>query len=161
MRFSLWKLLIVNALVLALAGFAKAQTGPQTSASGSTAKAATPKAGTSVKKKGRRSRKGAWKRKGQQVIKPERATEIQEALIREKYLTGQPTGKWDTRTQTAMVRYQADNGWQSKVTPDSRALIKLGLGPNYSQEQMLNAAPKSGAVAANGGGSSSASAPKR
>ncbi len=28
-----------------------------------------------------------------------------------------------------MVKYQTDNGWQSKITPDSRALIKLGLGP--------------------------------
>jgi peptidoglycan hydrolase-like protein with peptidoglycan-binding domain len=161
LRFSLWKLLIVNALVVSLAAFAEGQTAPKTPASVPVLKAAAHKSGTASHKKGRRSRRGAWKRKGQQVIKPERATEIQEALIREKYLTGQPTGKWDARTQAAMTRYQADNGWQSKVTPDSRALIKLGLGPNYSQEQMLNA-PKSGAVAANtSGGSSSASAPKR
>ncbi len=30
-----------------------------------------------------------------------------------------------------MLRYQADNGWQTKITPDSRALIKLGLGPDH------------------------------
>jgi hypothetical protein len=29
-----------------------------------------------------------------------------------------------------MSRLQADNGWQTKLVPDSRALIKLGLGPN-------------------------------
>ncbi|MHB1795627.1 MAG: hypothetical protein ACYCPO_11735, partial [Acidobacteriaceae bacterium] len=45
------------------------------------------------------------------------------------YLNGSPTGQWDTETQAAMVKYQTDNGWQSKITPDSRALIKLGLGP--------------------------------
>jgi hypothetical protein len=28
-----------------------------------------------------------------------------------------------------MQKLQAENGWQSKITPDSRALIKLGLGP--------------------------------
>jgi hypothetical protein len=28
-----------------------------------------------------------------------------------------------------MTRFQNDHGWQSKVVPDSRALIKLGLGP--------------------------------
>jgi len=31
-----------------------------------------------------------------------------------------------------MQRFQADNGWQSKVVPDSRALIKLGWDPTMS-----------------------------
>jgi hypothetical protein len=31
-----------------------------------------------------------------------------------------------------MQKYQADNGWQTKLMPDSRALLKLGLGPDYS-----------------------------
>jgi len=31
-----------------------------------------------------------------------------------------------------MQKYQADQGWQSKVVPDSRALIKLGLGPDHA-----------------------------
>jgi len=35
-----------------------------------------------------------------------------------------------------MRRYQADHGWQSKTVPDSRALIKLGLGP--SKDHLLN-----------------------
>jgi peptidoglycan hydrolase-like protein with peptidoglycan-binding domain len=86
----------------------------------------------------RRAKKTSWKRKGQQGIQSERAAQIQEALIREHYLTGDPTGVWDARTQTAMAKYQEDNGWQNKVTPDSRALIKLGLGPNYSSESLLN-----------------------
>lgn len=60
---------------------------------------------------------------------PQRAIEIQQALIRAHYLSGSPTGQWDAETQAAMVKYQTDNGWQSKITPDSRALIKLGLGP--------------------------------
>ena len=85
----------------------------------------------------RRSRKGAWKKHGQQKIDATRATQIQEALIREKYLDGQPNGVWDARTEAAMQRYQSDNGWQSKITPDSRALIKLGLGPNH-QSDLIN-----------------------
>jgi hypothetical protein len=28
-----------------------------------------------------------------------------------------------------MQKVQSDNGWQTRITPDSRALIKLGLGP--------------------------------
>jgi hypothetical protein len=92
-------------------------------------------------------RKASWKKKGQQGINSERAMEIQQALIREKYLTGEPTGTWDTRTQAALVKYQGDHGWQTKVVPDSRALIKLGLGPNYSAE-LLNGPPKASPVGA-------------
>jgi Putative peptidoglycan binding domain len=69
---------------------------------------------------------------GQQVIDPTRATEIQQALIREHYLTGEASGKWDTTTVAAMQKFQADQGWQTKLMPDSRALKKLGLGPDYS-----------------------------
>ena len=69
---------------------------------------------------------------GQQVIDPERATQIQQALIREHYLSGEPTGKWDSTTEAAMQKYQADQGWQTKLMPDSRAIKKLGLGPDYS-----------------------------
>jgi Putative peptidoglycan binding domain len=67
---------------------------------------------------------------GQRQIEPERATEIQNALIREHYLPGPASGQWDATTEAAMQKYQADHGWQTKLTPDSRALIKLGLGPH-------------------------------
>jgi hypothetical protein len=80
--------------------------------------------------------KNKSKKRGQQAIDSERARQIQEALIREHYLSGQPSGTWDSATQAAMQRYQADQGWQSKTTPDSRALIRLGLGP--SPEHLLN-----------------------
>lgn len=66
---------------------------------------------------------------GQRGIAPERAKEIQNALISKNYLTGSPSGQWDAQTEAAMQKYQADHGWQTKLTPDSRALIALGLGP--------------------------------
>jgi peptidoglycan hydrolase-like protein with peptidoglycan-binding domain len=69
---------------------------------------------------------------GQQAIDPNRVTEIQQALIREHYLTGEASGNWDETTKEAMQKYQADQGWQTKLMPDSRALKKLGLGPDYS-----------------------------
>ena len=59
----------------------------------------------------------------------ERATQIQTALIKQGYLTGEPSGAWDSQSVAAMQKLQGDNGWQTKITPDSRALIKLGLGP--------------------------------
>ncbi len=87
---------------------------------------------------GKKSRKSAANRRshGQQKIDPQRTLEIQQALIREHYLDGKPTGVWNDSTQQAMQRYQADNNWQSKTTPDARALIKLGLGPDH--QHLLN-----------------------
>jgi len=69
---------------------------------------------------------------GQQAIEPSRVLEIQQALIREHYLSGEPNGSWDATTQAAMQKFQSDQGWQTKLIPDSRALKKLGLGPDYS-----------------------------
>jgi peptidoglycan hydrolase-like protein with peptidoglycan-binding domain len=81
-------------------------------------------------RKSAKTKPGAWKRKGQHEIDDDRASAIQQALIREHYLSGSATGTWDDSTRSAMARYQADHGWQSKRIPDARALIKLGLGPN-------------------------------
>ncbi len=67
---------------------------------------------------------------GQHGIDQERTRQIQEALIRDHYMTGEPTGSWDQATKDALTRYQEENGWQTKSVPDSRALIKLGLGPD-------------------------------
>ena len=69
---------------------------------------------------------------GQQAIDSARVTEIQQALIREHYLSGEASGRWDSTTEAAMQKFQADQGWQTKLMPDSRAIKKLGLGPDYS-----------------------------
>jgi hypothetical protein len=69
---------------------------------------------------------------GQQTIESSRVAEIQKALIREHYLSGEPSGQWDSETTAAMQKYQADQGWQTRLMPDSRAIKKLGLGPDYS-----------------------------
>jgi hypothetical protein len=103
---------------------------------------------------------------GQQGIDPSRATEIQQALIREHYMTGEPTGQWDTTTMAAMQKYQSDQGWQTKLMPDSRALKKLGLGPDYSNAINANgssfADPKSTEIpAAQAAGFASASGVNR
>jgi hypothetical protein len=97
----------------------------------SSSKSATHKKRSSTKAKSKSSKK-----RGQKAIESERAEQIQKALIREHYMEGQPSGKWDDATQAALRRYQADQGWQSKSVPDSRALIKLGLGPSH--DHLLN-----------------------
>lgn|SRR5262249_21739251 len=98
--------------------------------------AAAPKKPSSKTSSTHHSRKKSHKTRGQQAIDSERCREIQEALVREHYMTGKSTGKWDDATQAAMRRYQADQGWQNKTVPDSRALIRLGLGPDH--EHLLN-----------------------
>ena len=69
---------------------------------------------------------------GQLTIDAARVGQIQQALIREHYMTGESSGEWDATTQAAMLKYQADHGWQTRLSPDSRALKTLGLGPDYS-----------------------------
>jgi len=90
--------------------------------------------GSTSSRRGKKSKKTA--KRGQQKIDSERTQQIQEALIRQHYLSGEPTGKWDPATEDALRKFQADNGWQNKTVPDSRALIKLGLGPSH--DHLLN-----------------------
>ena len=85
---------------------------------------------------GKRSRRKSAKTRGQQKIDSERAQAIQQALIREHYMSGEASGTWNQASEDAMRKYQADHGWQSKTVPDSRALISLGLGP--SKDHLLN-----------------------
>jgi hypothetical protein len=73
------------------------------------------------------------KQLGPRAMESERATQIQTALIKSGYLTGTPSGRWDSESEAAMQKLQGNNGWQTKLTPDSRALILLGLGPKQDQ----------------------------
>ncbi len=110
-------------------GFAKSAK----STSKSSSKSASKHSSSSSHKSSGHSSKSARSKKtahGQRTIDEQRTREIQSALIREHYLDGVPTGAWNQETRDALVRYQAANGWQTKVTPDSKALIKLGLGPD-------------------------------
>jgi peptidoglycan hydrolase-like protein with peptidoglycan-binding domain len=114
--------LLISAALVAQPAFASHVHRPPTSGQSS----------SSHKIKSSKHRAASRRVRGQQAIEPERVTQIQQALIREHYLTGEASGKWDTTTQAAMQRYQSDNGWQTKLMPDSRAIKKLGLGADYS-----------------------------
>ena len=112
--------LAARAVILLLSASLSAQT-PKT----------TSHPATKAHKVSHHAGKKSRKPRGQQAIDGERARQIQAALIREHYMNGEPSGKWDDSTQQAMRRYQADQGWQNKSIPDSRALIRLGLGPDH------------------------------
>lgn len=125
-------LILIAALALTPASATTHKTASKTS-TGKTVHKSSYHLKSSKSKHGKRTvAKKSWKSKGQHTITTDRTREIQTALIREHYLTGEANGVWDTRTQEAMRNFQAKQGWQSKVLPDSRALIKLGLGPDHS-----------------------------
>lgn len=82
----------------------------------------------------------------QRAIDDARATQIQGALVKSGYLQ-ESSGHWDSASEAAMQKLQADNGWQTKLIPDSRALIKLGLGPTSSVAPQANALAGPGSAA--------------
>jgi putative peptidoglycan binding protein len=92
------------------------------------------------------------RKRGQRAMDPARVREIQAALIREQFLDGRPSGIWDQRSKDAMQRFQGANGWQTKMVPDSRALIKLGLGPNHAD--LINPETAATSFIPGGGGGS-------
>lgn len=130
----------MTALLLCVFGLGSSQAfaGAAISTSKDSSKNTTKKQITAPKryKKFGRRKTASWKLRGQQAIDKARVIEIQQALISQNYLSGEPSGVWDTRSKQAMQKYQKERGWQSKVVPDSRALIELGLGPRH--ENILN-----------------------
>jgi Putative peptidoglycan binding domain len=126
MRISILKGIPAGLLLLTVPAFASAH--PKTSS-------AQKHGHASVKEVSVKHKKGlhlAHEEKATMEMPSERASQIQTALIKQGYLTGEPTGRWDEQSVSAMQKLQGENGWQTKVTPDSRALIKLGLGPTDS-----------------------------
>ena len=134
LRFNLRILrsLTISALSLLLAGstFASTTTIPTKGSPSSHKSSGSSKSTKSVSSKSKKKKSGTAVARGQRGIDSERTRQIQEALIREHYLSGEPTGQWDQSTKDALTKYQEANGWQTKSLPDSRALIKLGLGPD-------------------------------
>lgn len=107
-----------------------------------------PRRGPTSHNKTRSSKPSSSKRtSGQRSIDDSRATEIQNALVRSGYLSdSQASGHWDAQTEAAMQKFQADNGWQTKLIPDSRAIIKLGLGPSHNSQPVSGASASNSAV---------------
>ena len=141
--FRITGFLISFLIVLPIASWAKTKTSHSSkSHKNSAQKPVTSKSHTRSKSKSKKNKKAAQAR-GQKNISDDRTREIQAALIREKYMSGEPSGQMDAATKQALVKIQQENGWQTKIVPDARALIKLGLGPSH--DNLLN--PQTAAVA--------------
>ncbi|MBZ5668387.1 MAG: peptidoglycan-binding protein [Acidobacteriia bacterium] len=103
---------------------------PATLATGATA---TQKASTVRRSKARSRRRrplSGRQRLARLHLEPGRVQEIQQALIREGYLQGDPNARWDDHTRAAMLRYQKEHGFPATGLPEAKSLMKLGLGPH-------------------------------
>jgi len=69
-------------------------------------------------------------------MQPERASEIQQALISRGYLHQEPTGVWDDATRSAMKRFQEEFQFPATGYPEAKSLMKLGLGPHSLPEEL-------------------------
>jgi peptidoglycan hydrolase-like protein with peptidoglycan-binding domain len=85
----------------------------------------------------RRYRKeGARTRLARLKLQPERASEIQQALVQRGYLNAGPSGVWDDSTRDAMKRFQIENGFPPTGLPEAKSLMKLGLGPHPLPDEL-------------------------
>ena len=65
-------------------------------------------------------------------ISTERASEIQEALIKQGYLEGPASGQYDEKTVEAMKQFQAANKIPATGMPTAQALKRLGVSKRSS-----------------------------
>ncbi len=100
------------------------------SASTSASKSAAHTSAASSKKKKSSSKKSRHSRREptQKAPTPERISEIQSSLARGGYYQGEPNGKWDSNTVSAMQKFQSANGLDPSGRLDTTSLQKLGLG---------------------------------
>ncbi len=97
----------------------------QQSASGSSASQSTS---TARKKKKSTHRRSSRREPFQKAPKPDRISEIQSALARGGYYQGDPNGKWDSNTISALQKFQSANNLNASGKLDAPSLQKLGLG---------------------------------
>ncbi|MGH9731425.1 MAG: peptidoglycan-binding domain-containing protein [Candidatus Acidiferrales bacterium] len=62
----------------------------------------------------------------------DRTEEIQSALVRGGFYSGNPSGRWDSGTQEALRRFQTANGLPPTGKLDALSLQKLGLGSDVA-----------------------------
>jgi hypothetical protein len=97
---------------------------PQSASSASGSTSASSGSTAKRKSKKRRSRREPT----QKAPTPQRISEIQSALARGGYYEGEPNGKWDLNTVSAMQKFQSGNGLEPSGKINALSLQKLGLG---------------------------------
>src|SRR5580658_5180571 len=130
-RRKMTKLPIAASLLLTLAATMCVTTTRAASTASATAPApqrTTSSTAASTKKKSSKKHHASKREPTQKAPTPERISEIQSALSRNGYYQGNPNGKWDSNTISAMQKFQSDNGLSNSGKIDAPSLQKLGLG---------------------------------
>src|ERR1700689_3798760 len=102
----------------------------QQSASSSSSPASAPS--TTAKKKTVSKKHHSKREPTQKAPTAARISEIQSALARNGYYQGQPNGKWDSNTVSAMQKFQSGNGLEPSGKLNALSLQKLGLGSSVA-----------------------------
>jgi peptidoglycan hydrolase-like protein with peptidoglycan-binding domain len=87
---------------------------------------------TTAKKKTVSKKHHSRREPTQKAPTPARISEIQSALARNGYYQGQPNGKWDSNTVSAMQKFQSGNGLEPSGKLNALSLQKLGLGSSVA-----------------------------
>src|SRR6202453_4586888 len=98
----------------------------------SAAPSTTPSTTTTAKKKTVSKKHHSRREPTQKAPTPARISEIQSALARNGYYQGQPNGKWDSNTVSAMQKFQSGNGLEPSGKLNALSLQKLGLGSSVA-----------------------------
>jgi Putative peptidoglycan binding domain len=114
--------LAAMAFALLLASGLVAQIGSAQSSSSSSGSS------TTHKKKKSSSHHRSRREPFQKAPTAARISEIQSALAREGYYQGDPNGKWDGTTVSALQKFQSANNLDASGKLDASSLQKLGLG---------------------------------
>ncbi len=110
-------------LVWALGPLADRVSAQQSGSTGSASSSSTAK-----KKKKSSHRHSSRREPFQKAPTPDRISEIQSALARNGYYQGDPNGKWDANTVSALEKFQSANNLNASGKLDATSLQKLGLG---------------------------------
>jgi hypothetical protein len=116
---------VLSSFSLAFGGSAKTRH-PHRSSSSAAPQSASHSSSTSAKKKSKKHR--SKREPTQKVPTPQRISEIQSALARGGYYQGEPNGKWDANTISALQKFQSGNGLDPNGKLNALSLQKLGLG---------------------------------
>jgi peptidoglycan hydrolase-like protein with peptidoglycan-binding domain len=113
---------------------ASAQTAPASSsaASSSSSSSTSTAKKPAAKKKSTKHHHSSSRQPSQKAPLPDRISEIQTALSRDGYYTGNPNGKWDASTVAALQKFQSAQGLDATGKLDARSLQRLGLGSDVA-----------------------------
>ena len=123
---------VALALTVAVSTRSAAQAGGGASAASAHPQANQSNSATPVKKPAATRRRRHRREPTQKAPTPDRISEIQSALARDGFYEGDPNGKWDANTISAMRRFQTAKGLESTGKIDALSLQKLGLGSDIA-----------------------------